>query len=195
MVWQITYASHKKVWWRCSSGHYWQCEVKDRTEKMSGCPYCSGRKSLSGINDLATLCPELAAQWHWEKNDGLSPEQFKPCSEKKVWWKCEAGHEWQAVIENRAVKGNKCPYCSGRKVLPGYNDLATLYPELMKEWHPTLNKDINPEKLRPGARLRVWWQCVHGHEWQAYLFSRTSKKRPGCPYCAGRKKIQAEPHR
>lgn len=48
---------------------------------------------------------------------------------KRVWWKCEEGHEWSGLIANRTRRGKAdpgCPYCSGRKVLAGYNDLATM---------------------------------------------------------------------
>ena len=105
-----------------------------------------------------------------------------------VWWQCELGHEWRANIENRALKKQKCPYCAGKRAWPGYNDLATLYPELMEQWHPSLNEGVDPSFLRPASAKRVWWQCSEGHEWEAYVFSRTSKKRPGCPICAGNQK-------
>ncbi|MCI6567534.1 MAG: zinc-ribbon domain-containing protein [Dysosmobacter sp.] len=31
----------------------------------------------------------------------------------RVWWQCERGHEWQAVIFSR-VQGAGCPVCAGR---------------------------------------------------------------------------------
>ena len=47
--------------------------------------------------------------------------------------KCKEGHEWSGLIANRARKGKAdpgCPYCSGRKALAGYNDLATTHPDI-----------------------------------------------------------------
>jgi len=32
-------------------------------------------------------------------------------TEKKVWWMCEKGHEWQAVVYSRN-KGKGCPICA-----------------------------------------------------------------------------------
>jgi very-short-patch-repair endonuclease len=75
-----------------------------------GCPICNGKKILKGFNDLETLNPDLEKEWNYEKNNGLRPDQFTCSSNKKVWWKCEKGHEWKANIYNRS-NGHNCPYC------------------------------------------------------------------------------------
>jgi len=184
----LTPDSHRRIWWRCKEGHLWNTEVKDRVRGNTGCPYCSGRLPIIGKNDLVTVAPEIALEWHPTKNGEKKPEQFTAGSEQKVWWRCVLGHEWQATIENRVIKKNQCPYCSGKKAWPGFNDFATLHPELLEEWHPDLNIGLDPLKLRPGAKKRVYWICSEGHVWDTWLFSRTSRKRPGCPYCAGNAK-------
>ncbi len=178
------FASHKKIWWICEKGHKWQAMISDRVRKDAGCPYCANRKALKGYNDLASVCPELAAQWHPVKNGALTPEMVTCGSEKIVWWKCALGHEWKAAVGNRALKGQGCPYCSGRKAWSGFNDLATLEPQLMKEWHPFFNQGIDPYSLRPKSKIRIWWKCSEGHEWETYLFNRTAHQS-GCPFCAG----------
>ena len=130
---QLTVGSHKKVWWKCNKGHEWQAIIKDRNSGK-GCPYCSGRYAVKGENDLQTVNPTLANEWDYEKNNGLTPMDVLPNSNKKVWWKCSNEHKWQASVVNRA-KGNGCPYCAGKKVLSGYNDLQTVNPTLAKEWN------------------------------------------------------------
>ena len=112
--------SSKKVWWRCSKGHEWQARVADRN-KGRGCPYCANKKVLKGYNDLQTVNPTLAAEWNYEKNNGLTPMAVSPNSHAKVWWKCSKGHEWQAIIGNRN-KGNGCPYCAGQRTYKDKND-------------------------------------------------------------------------
>ena len=102
--------SSKKAWWKCSRGHEWQAKIYHRNNG-SGCPYCSGRFSVKGENDLQTINPALAEEWNYEKNTELTPEDVTANSNKKVWWKCSNGHEWQAVIYNRN-KGNGCPLCA-----------------------------------------------------------------------------------
>ena len=60
---------------------------------------------------MQTINPALAEEWNYEKNTELTPEDVTANSNKKVWWKCSNGHEWQAVIYNRN-KGNGCPVCA-----------------------------------------------------------------------------------
>lgn len=72
-------------------------------------------KLVKGTNDLATVNPTLAEEWNYEKNGTLTPDQVTAGSEKKVWWKCEFGHEWEAIVLSRN-RGNGCPICAGRKI-------------------------------------------------------------------------------
>ena len=130
---QLTLGSNKKVWWRCRNRHEWQATIGSRTGGR-GCPYCAGRFVIKGKNDLQTVNPTLAKEWHYEKNSELTPMDVMPNSNKKAWWKCSKGHEWQATINSRN-KGIGCPYCSGRFAIKGENDLQTLNPTLAKEWH------------------------------------------------------------
>ena len=177
---------HDKVWWKCSKGHEWQASIYSRN-KGNGCPYCAGQKVIEGYNDLQTVNSFLANEWNYEKNNGLTPIDVMPFSNKKVWWKCKNGHEWQASISHRN-NGRNCPYCSGRKVLVGYNDLATLNFNVAKEWNYEKNKDLKPEMFTASSNKKVWWKCSIGHEWQAIIGSRNKGK--GCPYCASRKTLQ-----
>lgn len=185
---EIAAFSHQALWWRCKKGHMWKAEVKDRALRKSGCPYCAGKTAIRGETDLATLYPGVAAEWHPTKNGDIKPENVTAGTDKIYWWKCALGHEWKAGVENRALKGNKCPYCSGKKAWPGYNDLATEFPQLMKEWCYEYNTHVDPSKIRPHSGKRVFWKCPEGHIWDTYVFNRTSKQRPGCPVCAGNMK-------
>ena len=107
-------ASHKKVWWKCSKGddHEWETTISHRAKRGQGCPYCVGKKT-SKDNNLLILCPDIAKEWHPTKNGDLRPENFMRGSHKKVWWKCSKGHEWEAIISNRArkSKGTGCTSC------------------------------------------------------------------------------------
>ena len=110
--------SDLKVWWQCENGHEWQSIIFFR-DRGVGCPYCSRYTPITGENDLQTLNPSLAAQWHTTKNGDLSPEMFFPTSTQKVWWQCEKGHTWQASIAARN-NGSGCPICIGRKQYRGH---------------------------------------------------------------------------
>lgn len=102
-------------------------------------------------------------------------------SHRKVIWKGKCGHEWPAVIKNR-VAGAGCPYCSHNKVLAGFNDLETLYPEVAKEWSDR-NFPLLPSQVTAFANRKVWWKCGEGHEWFTLISTRSSGSK--CPYCSG----------
>ena len=175
----LTFASNKKVWWRCSKGHEWQAIIANRS-KGSACPYCSGKCTIKGENDLQSINPTLAKEWNYEKNNGLTPSDVMPSSGQKVWWKCNAGHEWQARIADRN-QNRGCPFCAGKKVLSGYNDLKTVKQTLAKEWNYEKNGDLKPEFFSANSNKKVWWKCGKGHEWQATIAHRT--RGNGCPVC------------
>ena len=186
---QVLAGSEKRVWWQCGRGHAWQTSVSTRTRANCRCPVCAGRTVLAGENDLATLSPELAAEWHPTLNGALTPDMVTAGSNKRVWWQCRLGHVWRAVVARRSMDGAGCPYCTNRKVLAGFNDLTTVHPELVKQWHPTLNGDLTPDMVTPGTRKRAWWICPEGHVWNCAISSRTAGRRPsGCPVCAGKAK-------
>ncbi len=180
--------SNKKVWWKCINGHEWKATISNRNNG-SACPYCSGQRVLEGYNDLQTTKPTLAKEWNYEKNNNLRPNMVTLNSGKKVWWKCDKGHEWQAVIGNRN-KGRGCPYCANKKVLKGYNDLQTVNPTLAKEWNYEKNGDLKPIMVTYGSHKNIWWKCSHGHEWEATVEKRSAGR--GCPYCSGRYVVQGE---
>ncbi len=106
--------SGKKVWWKCSKGHEWQATVTHRSNG-TGCPICANRQVLIGYNDFQTLYPDLAKEWNYDKNGERMPTDITSCSQKKVWWRCKNGHEWEARVFNRTLHGSGCPICFANK--------------------------------------------------------------------------------
>ena len=183
---KISYGYDKKVWWLCTNGHEWQAAPKTRVRMGAGCPICANDVVQAGYNDLATLFPAVAAEWHPTKNGNLTPSQVVSGSHQTVWWRCSLGHEWRAEIVDRTRGTNGCPYCGNKKVLAGFNDLASIEPEIAAEWHPMLNGALTPEMVTAGSNRKVWWLCPDGHVWRTAISNRTNaKKRTGCPVCAG----------
>lgn len=180
----ITTGSGKKVWWKCALGHEWE-ETPNRRSSKNGCPFCSNHRVLVGYNDLATVIPILAKEWHPTKNGSLSPQNVTKGSNRKVWWLCNNGHEFEATVSNRS-NGKGCPYCSSRRVDIGRNDLFSKFPDIAKEWHPTKNGSLTPDQISFGSIKKVWWTCSCGHEYVSTPNNRTSNNK-GCPYCSGRK--------
>lgn len=176
--------SNKKVWWLGNCGHEWEAIVRNRTQRGNNCPFCSGSRILPGLNDLGTTHPQIAQEWHPNKNLPLTSSEVSRGSNKKVWWLGNCGHEWISSPNTRTSKNSGCVYCSGKAVLSGFNDLATTHPEISQEWHPEKNLPLTPFETSKGSNLKVWWLGSCGHEWEAMVNNRVSLKR-GCPICKG----------
>ena len=145
----ITFGSNKKVWWKGTCGHEWQTSVKARSNGEK-CPICSGARVIAGINDLATLEPLLVKQW--SKKNKIKPTEVSIGSHKRVIWRCEKGHEWEAAIKSRTINKTGCPYCSHNKVLAGFNDLATLLPDVVRYFQLRLR---SLPSVRRGGSVRI----------------------------------------
>jgi hypothetical protein len=171
----------KEAWWVCEHGHEWATTVASRT-RGNGCPMCSGQAAIAGETDLATTHPELISEWHPTRNPGLDPGGMKAGTNKKVWWRCTLGHEWETSPVNRAMRNSGCPYCAGQRPIVGVNDLATSHPMLALEWHPTKNESLTPRDIMAGTDRKVWWLCSVDHEWAAPTYNRVNVQS-GCPIC------------
>ena len=221
----VSYKSNKKVWWiyhydvpddypveRLRGKHFkfeWRAFVNNRNrgKHSNGCPFLNGEMVWKGYNDLETVNPELAVQWHPTKNGELKPTQVTANSNKKVWWlysyddQKTGKHfdfEWKAIISSRN-KGNGCPFLIGQAVWNGFNDLQTSNPELAKQWHPTKNVCLKPTQVTANTGKKAWWLLSYdvpmdypiehlrgkhfNFEWQAVVSSRNSGI--GCPYLNG----------
>lgn len=183
----VSYGSKQKVWWKLPydvsddypvehlrGKHFdfeWQAIIKDRNRGLN-CPFLSGRAVWKNFNDLQTVNPELAQQWHPTKNGNLKPADITAGSGKKVWWllpydvpmdysveSLRGKHfdfEWIAVISDRK-NNHDCPYLSGNAVWTGFNDLNTRNPELAAQWHPTKNGKLKPTQVTANSHKKVWW--------------------------------------
>ena len=94
---KITIGSQKLVWWKCEKQHSYQQIVRSKTKGV-GCPICSNKLIVKGINDLATTNPELLQEWDYSLNN-VKPNQISKGSEKKVWWKCnKCGESYESFF-------------------------------------------------------------------------------------------------
>ena len=129
---------------------------------------------------LAVVAPLVAAQLHPTRNGSTTAKAVSAGTPARLWWRCPAGHEWQAAVKSR-TRGSGCPYCAGRLPTPD-TCLAARNPVLAGQWHPTRNGALTPADVLPTANRRVWWQCPAGHEWLAEVRDRTAGGT-GCPRC------------
>ncbi len=163
--------SGKGLAWICGEGHQWRAAMNSRVAG-NGCPVCAKRQVLTGFNDLATLFPDVAAE-----ADGWDPSAVLAGSHRKMAWVCSLGHRWTTTVLHRTGRNQGCPYCANRRVLAGFNDLATHFPQLAAEadgWDPS-TEVVDSHHIRA-------WRCEAGHQWRAEIKSRCDGR--GCATCA-----------
>jgi hypothetical protein len=201
----VTAGCNTKAWWLCHLGHEWKTMVGTITAADGGCPVCSGQTLLRGFNDMATTHVWLAKQWHPILNGDLGPEDVQAGHNRRVWWMCSLGHEWQSTPNSRSQSRQRtsirlrptkrllpgsCPTCGGRTLLIGFNDFATLRPVEAREWHPTRNGDVLPSQVRQWSPDKYWWLGACGHEWDQSLMARSQGQ--GCPQCVSKTSSKVE---
>ena len=176
----VTYGQKYMAYWLCPKcGESYKALISNRTSKdKKGCPYCCHNPKVNEINNLAVKRPDLAREWDSEHNK-LKANDILPNSNKIYHWICSKGHLYTATAGNRS-NGYGCPFCTGQKVCVD-NSLATINPELAKEWHPTKNKKTFNE-VTSGSNQYAWWICERGHEWRAKINNRNNGK--GCKECS-----------
>src|SRR6185369_1754232 len=141
----VTYGSDKKVWWLCKKKHEWLTSISCRTIMKHNCPYCSG-KQICETNSLLALYPAIAEQWHPTKNGALTPADVIAGTNKKVWWICLKGHEWETTIYARVAKKSGCLYCCNL-LITKEESLEYNYPHLLSEWDYNKNIDVRPDNV------------------------------------------------
>lgn len=134
--------------------------------------------------------PELLKQWDYKKNQelGIAPDWITLGSNVDVWWKCELGHSYHLSTYKRAYLKQGCYYCSNRRLLVGFNDLKTRYPQVAEEWDYDANPD-NPEDYTFVSTHVAKWVCKEcGNKWNSKIRDKVSAKWNGCGKCALRKR-------
>lgn len=188
----VTLNSHKKVVWKCKKcKKTWTAIIKARVNG-NGCPFCAveTRKNTfnktiikTRKNSVKDNSPNLVEEWLYDDKTGYTPENTAINSHRLISWKCKkCGYVWKAIVKNR-VNGSGCPFCAGRLVHSGINDLKTLSPELIEEWDYERNIDVSPSTIHSKSGRKVWWKCKLGHEWECRVADRV-EKNVKCPICS-----------
>jgi len=177
----VAAGSKAAAWWRCPAGHQWQGQIAGRTSHASHCPFCTGRRATPATS-LAAVDPALAAECDPDRNGDLTPAAVRPFSSQYAWWRCPAGHSWEAVIGQRSRRHTGCPACASHR---NHGQLlVTTRPDLAAQWSFPLNGG-GPGTITTGSGIKAWWRCpTHPtHLWRAAIKTRV-RGRTGCPYCA-----------
>ena len=176
---KYTYGSHAMLPWKCKNGHQWVARLSSRAGKTNnGCGFCSGKKLIVGVNDLATTNPKIASE-----ADGWDPKKVSGRNGKKFKWKCAAGHNWETTVASRTSKTpTGCPVCKRRKIVTGKNDLLSSHPAIAKQAY-----NWDPSTVFSGSGQIKEWICTANHVYKSSVDGRTGKRKRGCPICSGQK--------
>lgn len=142
-----------------------------------------------GLIPLAVKAPDVAAEWYYAKNCGFGPEDFSYGSQVNAFWQCRNNpeHIWRVRILTRTVQKRNCPLCYGtrpdRAPVIKERSLAFCSPDVAREWHPTKNGELTPDKVLAGSKKKAWWRCSKNkrHVWDAVIKARVHGS--GCPDC------------
>lgn len=129
------------------------------------------------FNDLPL---NLVKEWDYTKNES----KLDIRTYAKYWWLCSKEHSWNANLGNR-ISGCACPYCSGRKATTE-NCLSVTHPEIADSWHTSKNGGVSAHDVKRGTKLKYWWVCKKGHDWQESPKVRIAQNQ-NCPYCSGKR--------
>lgn len=135
-------------------------------------------------NSIFVKMPSLRGEWDYERNGKINPEFVSYGSHSEYYWICPKCSSSYLASAKRRTSGEQCPYCAGKQVLSGVNDLATRYPELLEEWDYTKNKKL-PNEVYGGGRKTAYFVCSQGHSYKRQITEKI--KGMGCPICAGKK--------
>lgn len=179
----IPMSSKEEYWWLEDCGHEYKATL-ERKGRLSKCQVCINRIIVPGINDLATLRPDLASEWDFDKNI-LAPTEVSTGKNINVWWICPRNHSWYGNINERNSRSLQCKICASP--IKGETDLFTTDPHLINKWDWKKNNEIglNPYELSFGSEKVAYWKDECGHSFDMSIALRTNKMKCGCPYCAG----------
>lgn len=112
------------VHWKCVAYdgckcHRWKASIVNRTLHGTGCPYCCpAPKSVCEHKNAATEYPDLATEWHLEKNGEMKLADFTPHSNYFAWWQCaKCSQVWKTMINSRTgTHASNCPRCNDSKM-------------------------------------------------------------------------------
>ena len=136
---------------------------------------------------MRQLLSDLEIEFDTDANTPLTFDQLTPGRRAPVNWKCENGHSWPATVSNR-LRGSACGFCTGKRLLKGYNDLQTKFPLIALQWDYECNEN-GPDDYLAHSNAVANWKCENGHCWRAKINNRTSGETE-CPMCTGTRPIK-----
>ena len=113
---EITPYSRKNIWIKCikNSNHPDYKTICNTFSNNHRCPNCSNLKTFY-TDSLGFVRPEVLKVWSSYNN--TSPFEYKPKSEKRVFWKCENNKHPDYIrdIKESNISDFRCPLCMNER--------------------------------------------------------------------------------
>ena len=150
-------------------GHEWNPRPSHLSEGQ-GCPKCALRNKYIDRDDflkrLSLLNNSIIAI---DPYDGMKT---------KIRFQCTLGHIWSETPDN-IFRGCGCPYCSGHKVLIGFNDLWTTRPDVAQ----MLKNPEDGYKHTKGSTKKLSFICPDCKKEKLKSIADTCNQGICCNYC------------
>ena len=168
-----------------NNGKYYckDCSIKYLTVKKA--TKTKLKKGISFGEYLINSFGENAIEEYWSNLNIINPFEINYHSNKFVWIKCQDKnyHDDYSTTCNNFINGNRCPYCSGKKIHK--LDSLGCYLEinnLLYLWSDKNKK--SPYDYLPNSNKKVYWKCPEGkHDNYKRYISNSNKYKFRCPDC------------
>ena len=163
--------------------------MKERYFGGRDCACLEGKKAIPGKTSFKALYPEFASEFSLENN--IDPDSILPIRTFSSIWDCTTcGMSWNGAIKDRIDGKIDCPYCNGRKAIPGKTSFKALYPEMAAEY--SSNNEVSSDTIISTYSPLVEWDCpVCNMTWKGSVKDRVNEEID-CPYCNGREAIRGK---
>lgn len=177
--------SRKRILFICQNSHSFSEKPLNLLRRKNKCPECpknieKPKRFLLKELSLQAVYPKISIHYDTAKNE-IPPDKIHKGSKKKVWWFCDYEHEYDREVYVEVRYEGRCPICSGVRLIPGVNDLATLYPHLISMWSSNNPKPMN--MYSPKNDFKAEWICSSGHVFLRRVFHQTNGDLLLCPDC------------
>jgi hypothetical protein len=154
--------SRNPVWWYCKKHDYhWQGYVSPRIHYPKA-PCCAGHVATKE-RSLATEFPGIAADWDYDNNNGLTPEQVTPFSHMNANWKCHrCGYEWSTIVYSRTCRVSNCPNCSRKQTSKAEKILTSYLSDVFGDAHKIKIENTEFDIFIPTLKMVIEYD---GYPW------------------------------
>lgn len=187
---EISYGTGELYWFKCDKHLEHKSELKRigdilRRGDDIKCNQCNSIAQWFLDNDL-----DINDYWDWDKNKDIDIWNIAHANnDKKVWMKCQNKdyHDSYNIRLNNFIKGERCPYCVGKKIHT--NDslgqhITDDYGEefLNKIWSDKNNR--SSFEISMYCNKKAWFKCPIGkHEDHEMKIQNATRRDYRCPEC------------